>query len=170
MNNNIWRRIFNYLPIIPNKGELLEVRSTLLPDYIFNNGVFSLPKKNNLFTIGSTYSRLDKTPLITLKAKEKLLSKIGKVIDLRSLEIQNQKFGFRPTTIDRKPLIGKHPIIKNLYIINGMGSKAVLMAPLLINEFLEVIFKNQIFKVSVDIKRYNNKLKKENISFAKSFL
>ena len=161
---------FNYLPIIPNKGELLEVRSTLLPDYILNNGVFSLPKKNNLFTIGSTYSRFDKKPLVTLKAKEKLISKIGKVIDLRSLEIQNQKYGFRPTTIDRKPLIGKHPIIKNLYIINGMGSKAVLMAPLLINEFLEVIFKNQIFKDSVDIKRYCNKLKKENISFAKSFL
>ena len=92
------------------------------------------------------------------------------MIDLRSLEIQNQKYGFRPTTIDRKTLIGKHPIIKNLYIINGMGSKAVLMAPLLINEFLEVIFKNQIFKDSVDIKRYCNKLKKENISFAKSFL
>ena len=34
---------FNYLPIIPNKGELLEVRSSLLPDYILNNGVFSLP-------------------------------------------------------------------------------------------------------------------------------
>ena len=162
--------LFNYLPIIPNKGELLEVKSSYLPNYILNTGVFSLPKENNLFTIGSTYNHLDKEPQVTLKAREELLNKLSKIIDVKYLDLQNQKYGFRPTTLDRKPLIGEHPIVKNLYVINGMGSKAVLMAPLLINDFLDAIFNNRNINSSVDIKRYVRKLKKENLSFANSIL
>ena len=67
--------------------------------------------------------------------------------------------------MDRKPLIGEHPIIKNLYIINGMGSKAVLMAPLLIHELLQ----NKI-DASVEIRRFSNKIKAENIDFANSLI
>ena len=94
-----------------------------------------------------------------------MLKKIGKVINLDKIEVLSQNYGFRPTTSDRKPLIGEHPIIKNLYIINGMGSKAVLMAPLLINELLE----NKV-GASVDIKRFYNKIKSENIDYANSLI
>ena len=146
--------MFNYLPIIPNKGELINVKSKDLPNIILNCGVFSLPINDCKFTIGSTYNHRDDLEKNTKEAKEELLEKIGKVINLNNVDFLSQKYGFRPTTSDRKPLIGEHPIIKNLYIINGMGSKAVLMAPLLISELL----KNKVDK-STDIKRFQKKNK-----------
>ena len=157
--------MFNYLPIIPNKGELIDVKSRYLPNFILNSGVFSLPIDVDKFTIGSTYNHRDHLKSNTKEAREELLKKIGKVISLDKVEVLSQKFGFRPTTSDRKPLIGEHPIIKNLYIINGMGSKAVLMAPLLINELLE----NKV-ETSADIKRFSNKIKSENIDYANSLI
>ena len=46
-----------------------------------------------------------------------------------------------------------------------MGSKAVLMAPLLIKELL----KNKVEK-SADIKRFSKKTKPENINYANSLI
>lgn len=157
--------MFNYLPIIPNKGELINVKSKDLPNIILNCGVFSLPINDCKFTIGSTYNHRDDLEKNTKEAKEELLEKIGKVINLNNVDFLSQKYGFRPTTSDRKPLIGEHPIIKNLYIINGMGSKAVLMAPLLISELL----KNKVDK-STDIKRFQKKIKPSNINYANSLI
>ena len=159
--NAIHNPMFNYLPITPNKGELINVTSKNLPPYIINSGVFSLPIDADKFTIGSTYNHQDHLKNNTKEAREELLKKIGKITNVNSMKVLNQRHGFRPTTIDRKPLIGEHPIIKNLYIINGMGSKAVLMAPLLINELLE----NKL-EVSVDIKRFFNNIKTQNIDYA----
>ena len=41
------------------------------------------------------------------------MKKLNKVIEIDGIDIIDQKFGFRPTSFDRKPLIGEHPIIKN---------------------------------------------------------
>jgi hypothetical protein len=64
-------------------------------------------------------------------------------------------------------LIGEHPLVKNLFVINGMGSKAVLMAPLLINELLESIFENKQLDKLVDIKRFVKKVNSQTIQSVK---
>ena len=66
--------IFNYLPIIPNKGELINVKSSDLPNFILNSGVFSLPIDAG-FTIGSTYNHRDYLETNTKTAREELLKK-----------------------------------------------------------------------------------------------
>ena len=166
--NALKNPMFNYLPIIPNKGEILKVFSETLPNQIINCGIFSLPEIKNIFTVGSTYSNEDQQNKSTEIAKEYLMKKLNKIIDIDGIEIIDQKFGFRPTTSDRKPLIGEHPIIKNLYIINGMGSKAILMAPLLISELLDTIYKNKPLDSLVNIERFAIKIEDVNINYAKS--
>jgi glycine oxidase len=168
--NAILNPMFNYLPIISNKGELITVNSKNLPKYIINSGVFSLPLEGDKFTIGSTYNHRDYFSGPTKEAREELLKKINKITNLNDIQVLNQDYGFRPTTVDRKPLIGEHPIIKNLYIINGMGSKAVLMAPLLIKELLENIFNSNNIPINVDISRFYNKLEVKNIEYANSLI
>ena len=166
--NALKNSMFNYLPIIPNKGELLKVFSTILPPEIINCGIFSLPETENIFTIGSTYSNEDQKNNITIDAKEYLMKKLNKIIEIDGINIIDQKFGFRPTSLDRKPLIGEHPIIKNLYTVNGMGSKAILMAPLLVRELLNYIYKKEPLDQMVNINRFANKINNENIDYAKS--
>ena len=162
--------IFDYLPMIPNKGEIMNVFSDLLPKKIINCGIFCLPIKNKIFTVGSTYSNEDSKRHITNNAKNYLLKKLSKIINIDDISIVNQSFGFRPTTPDRKPFIGEHPLIKNIYTLNGMGSKALLMAPPLAKELLDHIFNSKSISPLVDIKRYSDKIKSDNKAFAKSIM
>ena len=51
-----------------------------------------------------------------------------------------------------------------------MGSKALLMAPLLAKELLDHIFNSKSISPLVDIKRYSDKIKSDNKAFAKSIM
>ena len=166
--NALKNPMFNYLPIIPNKGELLKVSTNILPPQIINCGIFSLPETKNIFTVGSTYSNDDQKNNVTNDAKEYLMKKLNKIIEIDDINIIDQKFGFRPTSLDRKPLIGEHPIIKNLYTVNGMGSKAILMAPLLVRELLNYIYLKKPLNPMVNINRFTKKINYENIDYANS--
>ena len=46
-------------------------------------------------------------------------------------EILSHNSGIRPTTKDRRPLLGRHTTLKRLHLLNGLGTRGVLMAPLL---------------------------------------
>ena len=149
--------LFSYLPLIPNKGELLTVKSSTLPKLMVSKKVFSFPIGQQHFTIGATYDHIDRSENITKKAQKELMAQLEKITPTNKIKVVNQKYGFRPTTIDRRPLIGEHPIIKKCYIFNGMGSKGVLMTPLLAKEFLDCILNNISFSDSVNINRYSSK-------------
>ena len=49
------------------------------------------------------------------------------------VNVVNHIAGLRPTVKDRRPLIGE--LVSNLYSFNGMGTRGVLIAPLLVVEF-----------------------------------
>tara|TARA_B100000683_G_scaffold146023_1_gene141556 strand:+ start:144 stop:1220 length:1077 start_codon:yes stop_codon:yes gene_type:complete len=148
--------IFNYLPLIPNKGELLTICSKSLPKHIVSKGVFAMPLSNNQYTVGATYNHRDENHNITKESKDKLLANLSKIIPIENIKVISQTYGFRPTTLDRKPFLGEHPIIKNAFIFNGMGSKSVLMTPLLGKQLLDHILYGKKISDLVDIKRYEN--------------
>ena len=163
-------KIFDYLPIIPNKGELIDISTNKLPNFMLSKGVFTVPIKENKFRLGSTYNHKDIIAKTTLKAKNELLNGLNKITPIKGLNILEHKFGFRPTTIDRKPTIGAHPEIKNMYIFNGMGSKGVLMAPLLSKELLEHILRRSEINSDVNVNRFFKKYSLEHSNYAKNLL
>jgi glycine oxidase len=158
--------LFNYLPIVPNKGELLKINSLSLPQKLISKGIFILPEaqKSN-FTIGSTYDHEDRSYEPTEIAKENLLSKFNTIGDFK-YNIINQEVGFRPTTKDRRPIIGEHPVLKKSYVLNGLGSKGVMSAPWLANNLIRHILLGDEIDKEIDIIRHEKKMSKENSSFA----
>jgi glycine/D-amino acid oxidase-like deaminating enzyme len=93
-----------------------------------NRGVFAVPTETRgEFVLGSTYHR-DPTPGNSEKGIEELLSQAKKLIK-RDFEIVNKNWGHRPTTIDRRPILGRHPAHQKLFIFNGLGTKGVSLAP-----------------------------------------
>ena len=147
---------FSYLPIIPNKGEILEIQSKILPQLILSKGVFSIPTVEDKFIVGATYNHRDLSEKITEDARKELILKIEKFLPQKKIKIINQKYGFRPTTIDRKPMIGNHPILKNAFIFNGMGSKSILMAPLLGKQLIEHILFDKKLSETVNVSRFDH--------------
>ena len=74
-------------------------------------------------------------------------------------EVIEHSAGIRPTTIDRRPIIGSHPNYKNIYVFNGLGSRGILLAPTLSCWLYNHIYKRSLISKEVDIKRF----KKDNI-------
>lgn len=121
---------FNYLPMQEAKGELLIIKAPKLKiDYLIKAAIFIMPLGNDLYKIGSTFNWKDKTTQPSKSGKEELINKLSTVLDT-PYEIIDHIAGIRPTVKDRRPLVGKHPKIDNMAVLNGLGTRGVMIAPM----------------------------------------
>ncbi|MCO5725735.1 NAD(P)/FAD-dependent oxidoreductase [Robiginitalea marina] len=120
---------FNYLPLNGTKGELLVVHAPQLKENnVIKSGVFLIPMGEGRYLVGATYHNWDKDPNPTEKGREELLEKLRKFLKC-GFTVESQRAGIRPTVADRRPLVGRHPLHQGLYVLNGLGSRGVLVAP-----------------------------------------
>ena len=84
-----------------------------------------------------------------------MISKLEKFLNL-PYKIIEHKAQIRATVIDRKPLLGIHPLNNKLFILNGMGTRGVLMAPLLSQWLYEYIENQSKLPEAADVKRFEN--------------
>jgi glycine/D-amino acid oxidase-like deaminating enzyme len=146
---------FKELKFKPAKGEVLTIYcEELKTTSIINKDFFILPlSEAHCFKVGATYNWLDFTDNTTEEAKQTLIEKINLVIPF-PYKIIKQQAGVRPSTIDRRPVMGFHSTHKNVGIFNGFGTKAVMLAPYFSKHFCNFIFLNQELFLDVDVKRF----------------
>jgi glycine oxidase len=142
--------IFSWLPIRPLKGETLTIKTTVKVDVIFNRGVYAVP---TTWKVGATYEFKDLTPMITEQGREELTEKLNELITF-PYEIVNQEWGFRPTTPDRRPILGPHPEFPNAIVFNGLGTKGVSLAPYFSKVLTNWLENDTPINKEVDIQRY----------------
>lgn len=127
VTGNPW---FKNIPMKPAKGETLTIHCAglALNNSILNKGVFIMPLGNQVFKVGATYewNELNDTP--TAKGKEELQAKLNMLINV-PYTIMSHQAGVRPSVIDRRPVLGAHPVYKHLLVFNGLGTKGVMLAP-----------------------------------------
>lgn len=121
---NLW----NVAPVKPLKGETLTVKLEQKPKLIYNRGVYVVPGKENLYKVGATYETQNLSESITEAARIELAARTRELLTL-PFEIVDQNWGLRPTSPDRRPMLGHHPNSKNVVIFNGLGTKGVSLAP-----------------------------------------
>jgi glycine/D-amino acid oxidase-like deaminating enzyme len=68
--------------------------------------------------------------------------------------IINQSWGMRPSTLDRRPILGPHPDHQSVVIFNGLGTKGVSLAPYFSHVLAEWLEKGTPINKEVDIQRY----------------
>ena len=145
---------FKYLPLEGTKGELITIHApTLKLESILKSSIFVIPMGEDRYLVGSTYEWTDKTNDPTQKAKTELLEKLERLIDCE-FEVVNQRAGIRPTVVDRRPLVGQHPNHKNMYVLNGLGTRGVLVAPSMAEALYNSIEKNTSLSKEIDINRF----------------
>lgn len=148
---------FNYLPLDGTKGELLIIKAPNLQlDVVLKSSVFILPIGNSLFKVGATYNWEDKTDLPTEEGKKELIEKVKELIDCE-FEIIEHFAGVRPTVKDRRPLVGTHHMYQNLHILNGLGTRGVMLGPWLANALFQKIESNIELDQNIDIKRFDKR-------------
>ncbi|EGV43466.1 FAD-dependent oxidoreductase [Bizionia argentinensis JUB59] len=145
---------FKYLPLNGTKGEVLGINAPDLKiSYAIKSAVFIMPITNDDYYIGATYNRFDKTNSPTEAGKTELITKL-KTFLTAPFTITSHKAGIRPTTNDRRPLVGTHAIYKNLHVLNGLGSRGVMIAPYAAEQLFNWIENKQALNPDISISRF----------------
>ena len=146
---------WNFLPLRPLKGEILKVKIPLPDELIINRGVFinSPPDNSGTVIVGSSYQRGETSWTPTETARDLIREKLEKLY-VGPYEIVDQWAGIRPTSKDRRPLIGAHPELPEMYVFNGMGTKGVSLSPYFADHFVSVLEEGEELEDEVNISRY----------------
>ncbi len=146
---------FRNLPFAPNKGEALIVEIGGLPSgsLIFKKGMVLAPWREGLYWLGSSYewSFTDEQPTEAFRAragavlKEWLKLPFGVVDHIASV---------RPATLERRPFVGFLPLLKQVGILNGMGTKGCSLAPYFARQLAGHIKTGRPIQPDVDVKRF----------------
>lgn len=149
---------FNNLGIYGNKGDYIIIKSEHLKlDQVVKAKYFLIPLGDDLYKFGATYERESLTHKASASARIQLIKALEKMLDV-SYEVVNQVCGIRPTTRDRRPVLGKHIKHNKLYIFNGFGSRGVMISPLLGKHLIDYIFDKKPLQKEVSIDRFYAKL------------
>ncbi|TYA74899.1 NAD(P)/FAD-dependent oxidoreductase [Seonamhaeicola marinus] len=145
---------FKELPLVPAKGELLIIHAPKLKiDFVLKSAAFLIPLGEDRYIVGATYEWKDLTNNTSIKAKEELLEKLKKLVKCE-FDIVNQVAGIRPTVKDRRPLVGGHSKYKGVYVLNGLGTRGVMIGPYVAKQLYNFIENDTPLENEIDIKRF----------------
>lgn len=148
---------FNDLPLDGTKGELLIIKSLNLDlSVIVKSNIFLLPLGNDLYKVGATYNWKDKSNIPTEEGKKELVDNLKELITC-DFEIIKHFAGVRPTVKDRRPLVGAHHLHKNLHVLNGLGTRGVMLGPYLALQLFNNIENNIPLENEINIHRIYKK-------------
>jgi len=145
---------FNYLPMQETKGELLIIHApNLNVNFLIKAAVFVMPLGNNNYKVGATFNWKDKTKLPTEEGKKELIQKLESFINV-PYKIVEHIAGIRPTVKDRRPLVGKHPEYANMAVLNGLGTRGVMIGPTAAKSLYNLLEKNIELDNEISIDRF----------------
>lgn len=145
---------WGFLPFTPMKGEVLELESKdFRSTKTLVGGCFLSPISENRYYAGATYDWKNINLEKTNAAKEDILHKVSRFTSA-SFEVKKHKVGIRPAVKDRRPLLGKHPSMNDVYLFSGLGSKGVSMAPYLAKRLLQFIETGIPLDDDMDLNRF----------------
>jgi glycine/D-amino acid oxidase-like deaminating enzyme len=152
MQDSFWSAV----PIHTNKGQVLTMRiDGLSEEYLSNFGKFTIPLGGSHFRVGSTYEHgaLDMQPS---EAANEIKEDVEKSVK-HAFAVIDHKAGFRPTTIDRQPVLGVHNQYNRLAIFNGFGSRGVMLVPFFAEQLINYLTKGLPIMKEVDWQRFEKR-------------
>jgi glycine oxidase len=124
-------------------GEVLDVKIPGLPENAtWHVGVYATPLGSGVFRVGATYLHENTEGVPTTAGKKEMLDKLSEHIHA-PVQIIQHLAGVRPAAHDRNPYLGQHPVAKSVYVMNGLGSRGVLLAPLCAEMLCNNMLKNE---------------------------
>lgn len=148
---------FSYLPLQQTKGQTLLIESEILNQTeSLNRKCFVLPYGKGRFRVGATYEFNNPTLHVTEEASATLLENLAALGAYQPTVIE-QVAGIRPTVLDRRPLMGKHPTYDGVFVFNGLGTKGYMMAPTLARELVAHMLENKPLHPETNISRFADK-------------
>lgn len=113
-----------------------------------------MPVGNGEFRMGATYDWNNLNEIPTTEAREELCGKLEQVFS-GDYKITEHVAGIRPTTHDRRPVLGLHPEFPQVGVFNGLGSKGCMLGPYFAKQFSDMLIdKSSLIHPEVRLSRY----------------
>jgi glycine/D-amino acid oxidase-like deaminating enzyme len=145
---------FNLLPFAINKGEALIIHVPGLPaNNLYKKTNVITPWKDDLFWVGSSYDRAYKDDKPSAAYYEQTVAWLKQFLKL-PFTIEDHIAALRPTTVERRPFAGMHPVHTYAGILNGMGTKGVSLAPFFAKQLASNILNDTPIMKEVDVNMY----------------
>ena len=117
------------LPFNPCKGELIHFSAEGLPkDMAVHGPIKIIPSGGYDYIAGATYDFTNINEETTVEGREKLEAALKKIINVPYTIIAHLA-SIRPSTKDRRPIVGHLHDSDKIYLLNGLGSKGALLGP-----------------------------------------
>jgi len=115
-----------------------------------------VPLGNGRFWTGGTYQwhYLDAKP--SEGEKTTLVRQLNEVLAV-PYRIEAHWAGVRPSVKDRRPFLGESPVVKRLFMFNGLGTKGALMAPYWAQHLTDHVLDGKTLDPLVDVQRVFSK-------------
>jgi len=137
------------------KGEILKVRLPKVEtEEAWNKQIFMMPLGRQEYKVGATYSWKSLDHESTQKALEELTIKLEVIADITDLEVLEHRAGIRPTMPDRRPVLGQLPQLENAFVFNGLGSRGVMLAPLMARILVASLKGNSSIPFDAQLQRF----------------
>ena len=145
---------FNDLPLNGTKGETITIKA---PDlnikFLAKSTLFVLPLEEDVYKVGATFNWTDKTSDPSHEGRSELVEKLDKVLSV-PYEIIDHNAGIRPTVKDRRPLVGKHPEYPRLAVLNGLGTRGVMIGPTVAKQLFAHLEFGELLDPEINISRF----------------
>jgi glycine/D-amino acid oxidase-like deaminating enzyme len=135
--------MWKFLPLEGVKGQVAKFRAgkALLSfeHSISSMGYIARLGNPTTFIQGSTYNHHFDTLKPEAEGTQYLRERTQKVLPelAKHAELVSQWTGVRVNTPNRKPVMGRHPTIKNLHIFTGLGSKGLMYGKFLADHYAD---------------------------------
>lgn len=145
---------FKSIPLIPNKGHQLNLQlSKNLGQKSLKKKYFLFPMSSGQFYYGGTHDRDHLQKEINQDSVEDLKNSLEDFYNY-GYEITTINYAFRPTVQDRRPIIGKHQLFGDLYVLNGLGARGILNGNYFAKDLYEFIENGTALLDEVNIDRF----------------
>ena len=85
-----------------------------------------------------------------------MVEKLDTIINV-PYKIVSQSAGIRPTVAGRRPLVGIHPKYTQLTVLNGLGTRGVMIGPTMAKNLYNHLENGEALDQEVDIIRFKKK-------------
>lgn len=145
---------FNWIPLNPAKGEIITFKAPGLGlKHILHKSAGILPLKNDHYKASGTYEWEDMEEKPTEKGLQQLKEKLSKTIKV-NYRIIDHRAGIRPSSLDIRPMAGVHPENSAIFLLNGLGSKGVTLAPYFASQLADLLEYGKKPDPEADINRF----------------
>lgn len=141
---------FSAIPWQPARGEALVADIPgFATGWSADRGITVTPVGGGRFHVGSTYDREQLTEGSTPEGRARLEHRLDRLLTC-PYQVRSYHAGVRPVTRRRLPVAGRHPVLKPVAILNGLGSTGVLGAPHYADYLAECLVGNRVPENDVD--------------------